>query len=154
MSDPSTPLPPSSRWSKRRWAIVVVGGLLLGGCWLIRTDDPNPNPLPAPTATIPCQGTLRDMNESVRLGLLEAEWFAESLEVGDVSGAQAHYDNTTFLVELALIQVDTFLTNCGFYAREEGIYTDMQQASANLEAELDQIQRICRQELAPSGFDC
>lgn len=131
----------------------MVGGLLLGGCWLIgQADDPSPRF--ASTTTIPCQGAVADVNESVRLGLLEAEWFAESLLIGDISGAQAHYDNTTFLSELTIIRVNAFLDRCGSYARAEGIYTDMQQASANLESELAQVRRTCRQELAPLGFDC
>lgn len=154
MSGPSTSLPPGSGWFKCRWAAAAVGGLLLGRCGLIQTDDPSPNPRIASTATIPCQDTLADVNESVRLGLLEAEWFAESLLVGDVSGAKAHYDNTMFLGELTLIQVDTFLGRCESYARAESIYTDLQQASANLQSELDQVRRTCRQELAPFGFDC
>lgn len=154
MSAPSTSLPPGSGWIKRRWAVAAVGGLLLGGCGLIQTDTPSPNQRLASTATIPCEDTLADMNESVRLGLLEAEWFAESLLAGDVSGAKAHYDNTMFLGELTLIQVDTFLVRCESYARAEGIYTDLQQASANLKSELDHVRRTCRQELAPFGFDC
>lgn len=131
------------------WAIVVVGGLLLlGGCGRIQPDDPGS------TTSNSCPTAAADVNESVRLGLLEAEWFTESLLAGDMSGAQAHYDNTTFLSELIIIRVDTFLDRCDSYARVEGIYTDMQRASANVETELAQIRRTCRQELAPSGFDC
>ena len=150
---PSEPQPSSSGWSKRYWMVVVVCALLLGGCWIVgQVDDPSPRL--APTTTIPCQDALADMNESIRLGLLEAEWFTESLLMGDISGAQAHYDNTTFLSELMTIQVDSFLDRCGSFARAEGVYTSMLQAPTNLESGLARIQRICRQELAPSGFDC
>lgn len=74
--------------------------------------------------------------------------------MGDRSGVQTHYDNTTFLGELAIIQTDAFLDRCGSFVRSEGIYTDLEQASANLASELARVQRICRLELAPFGFDC
>ena len=141
------------------WVVLVLGLMVLAGRYCgspsqspSRTDAPSPNV--ASTTTNRCQGAAADLGESARLGLLEAEWFAESLEMGDMSGAQAHYDNTTFLVELAIIQTDAFLDRCGSYARSEGIYTDLQEASANLESELARVQRICRLELTPRGFDC
>ena len=135
--------------------LVLLGVLVLAG-WgcFASTDDPTPNPRAGSTTTIPCQDAAADIGESARLGQLEAEWFTESLLAGDVTGAQAHYDNTKFLSELALIQVDAFLTRCGSWARSEGVYTDLQQATANLESGLDRVRRVCRQELAPSGFDC
>ncbi len=173
MPKPATPLPPgfeplpSGRdpaGQRQAIAVIVIGALLLGGCWWLNqpADNPSVAPRPATATTRPattvrldrCSDDLADMQDTIRLVQLELDWFAQSAAVADVAGAQVHYDNAMLLGEVAIDRVDAFLAECGSYARAAGTYSDMRQGSATAESALAEMRRTCRADLAQFGFDC
>ena len=104
--------------------------------------------------SLQCASDAADIENTTRLVGLELDWFAQSAAVADVAGAQLHYDNATFLGEIAIDKVDTFLSECNSYARSAGTYNELQQASATSKSTLAEMRRTCRADLAAFGFDC
>ena len=180
MPAPDTPLPPgytplkdppAKKVSPIAWAVVAAVVLLAAWrCGSLITgpaDDDRPatrrSTATATTArrttttlshSLQCRDDAADIQSSTYLVGLEIDNFVQAVGLGDVVSAQVHYENAVLLGEVAISEVDEFLSRCANYARSEGIYNELRQGSGAAKSALAEMRRTCRAGLAQFGFDC